>query len=308
MRYTQAFIPTAKESPAEAQITSHQLMLRAGMIRQVAAGIYTWLPLGLKVLRNIENIIRTELDKAGLLELLMATLQPASLWQQSGRYDSYGKEMLRIKDRHDRDLLYGPTNEEVITDLFQQSLKSYRDVPQCWYQIQWKFRDEIRPRFGVMRGREFLMMDAYSFDLDYEGARATYEKIFLTYLKIFQKMGLKAIPVKADSGAIGGDLSHEFHVLADTGESGLFYDAAYDDLDVTTLTLDALQNIYAQTDDLHKPDACPVAADRLKERRGIEVGHIFYFADKYSTPLNALLTHKDGRKHPAHMGSYGIGV
>ncbi len=308
MKLSTAYIPVLKETPSEAQIVSHQLMLRAGLIRQLGAGMYTWLPLGLKVLQNISNVIRREMDAAGSQEILMSTLQPAELWQKSGRYESYGKEMLRFKDRHEREMLYGPTNEEVVTDLFHQTVKSYKALPQLWYQIQWKFRDEIRPRFGVMRGREFLMKDGYSFDLDYERARKTYETMFTTYLRIFKALGVNAVPVKADSGPIGGDLTHEFHILADTGESALYYDAAFEDIDPATLTLAQAQSLYAMADEMHIPENCPVPPERLKTRRGIEVGHIFYFATKYSEKLEAVVTGEDGQPVTTHMGAYGIGV
>src|SRR6478672_4173695 len=231
MRLSEYFLPLLRENPSEAQIVSHRLMLRAGMIRQSSAGIYCWLPLGLLALRNVERIVRQEQDRAGAQEILMPTIQPAELWRESGRYEDYGKEMLRIRDRHERDMLYGPTNEEMVTDLFRQAVKSYRELPQILYHIQWKFRDEVRPRFGVMRGREFLMKDAYSFDLDHAGAVASYRKMMLAYMRTFQRMGLKAIPMEADTGPIGGDLSHEFIILAPTGESQVYYDTAFEDID-----------------------------------------------------------------------------
>jgi prolyl-tRNA synthetase len=308
MRLSNYFLPTLKEIPAEAQIASHRLMLRAGMINQTTAGIYSWLPLGLKVLQNIERIVAEEQDRIGCHRVLMPTLQPASLWQESGRYDDYGKEMLRIKDRHDRDMLYGPTNEEVITDIMRQYLKSYRQLPQTLYQIGWKFRDEIRPRFGVMRGREFLMKDGYSFDLDYEGAKETYKKIFESYLVIFRRMGLTAIPVRADSGAIGGDLSHEFQIVAPTGESAIYYDESYDSFAPQDMTFDKLQNLYAAADERHDPDNCPIPKDRIKTARGIEIGHIFYFGTKYSKAMNLEVAGPDGEPVVPEMGSYGIGV
>jgi len=312
------FLPTSKETPAEAQIVSHRLMLRAGMIRQTSAGIYAWLPLGLRVLRRIEQIVRAEQDAAGALELLMPTLQSAELWRESGRYDDYGKEMLRITDRHERELLYGPTNEEMITDIFRTYIKSYRDLPRNLYHIQWKFRDEIRPRFGVMRGREFLMKDAYSFDLDPAGARRSYQKMFLAYLRTFARLGLKAIPMRAESGAIGGDLSHEFIILAETGESGVFCHKSWLDLNVLEEAPDfnedlepffnRLTAIYAATDEKHDPASCPLPAEELVSARGIEVGHIFNFGTKYSKPMNAVVTNPAGEQIPVEMGSYGIGV
>ena len=308
MRLSHYFLPTLKETPAEAQIASHRLMLRSGMINQTTAGIYSWLPLGLRVLQKIEKIVAEEQDRIGCHRVLMPTLQPASLWKESGRYDDYGKEMLRIKDRHDRDMLYGPTNEEVITDIVRQYVKSYRQLPQTLYQIGWKFRDEIRPRFGVMRGREFFMKDGYSFDLNYEGAKETYKKIFESYLVTFRRMGLTAIPVQADSGAIGGDLSHEFQIVAPTGESTIYYDAAYDSLKPEEMTFDHLQTLYAAADEKHDADKCPVPADRLKSARGIEVGHIFYFGTKYSKAMNLSVVGADGESIIPEMGSYGIGV
>ncbi|MFD2233444.1 proline--tRNA ligase [Phaeospirillum tilakii] len=310
MRRSSYFLPTLKETPSEAQIASHRLMLRAGMIRQSAAGIYTWLPLGLRVLRNIERIVREEQDAAGAQELLMPTIQSADIWRESGRYDAYGKEMLRIRDRHDREMLYGPTNEELITQVFRDNVKSYRDLPKTLYHIQWKFRDEVRPRFGVMRGREFLMKDSYSFDLDFEGAKRSYEAMFTAYLKTFKRMGLTAIPMRADSGAIGGNLTHEFHILAETGESGVFYDVAYEELAAKgEIDLAALDRLYAVTDEKHDPNAPGVPpAERLREARGIEVGHIFYFGTKYSKPMNAVVQGPNGDAIPVEMGSYGIGV
>ncbi|MBX9635581.1 MAG: proline--tRNA ligase, partial [Magnetospirillum sp.] len=304
------FLPTLKETPAEAQIASHRLMLRAGMIRQSASGIYTWLPLGWRVLQKIEQIVREEQDAAGAQELLMPTIQSAEIWKESGRYDAYGKEMLRFTDRHDREMLYGPTNEELITQLFRDNVKSYRELPKILYHIQWKFRDEVRPRFGIMRGREFLMKDAYSFDLDFEGAKRSYEAMFNAYLKTFKRMGLTAVPMAADSGAIGGNLTHEFHVLAETGESGVYYDVAYDELAAKdAIDLEALSKLYAVTDEKHNPEApnCP-PPDRLKVARGIEVGHIFYFGTKYSQAMGAVVAGPDGNPTTVEMGSYGIGV
>ncbi|MGE5503209.1 MAG: proline--tRNA ligase [Actinomycetota bacterium] len=310
MRLSRFFMPTLKETPSEAQIASHRLMLRAGMIRQSAAGIYSWLPLGWKVLRKIEQIVREEQDAAGAQELLMPTIQSADIWRESGRYDAYGKEMLRFTDRHEREMLYGPTNEELITQLFRDNVKSYRDLPKILYHIQWKFRDEVRPRFGVMRGREFLMKDSYSFDLDFEGAKRSYEAMFTAYLKTFKRMGLTAIPMQADSGAIGGNLTHEFHVLADTGESGVFYDVAYEELARKgEIDLEALGRLYAATDEKHDPNAANVPPpDRLKQARGIEVGHIFYFGTKYSKAMNAVVAGPGGDTVTVEMGSYGIGV
>ena len=320
MRLTRFLMPTLKETPAEAQIVSHRLMLRGGMIRQAGAGIYSWLPLGFRVLKKIEQIVREEEDAAGCQELLMPTLQPADLWRESGRYDDYGKEMLRIRDRHDRDLLYGPTNEELITDIFRASVRSYRDLPKLLYHIQWKFRDEIRPRFGVMRGREFLMKDAYSFDIDYEGAKRSYYRFFVAYLRTFARMGLRAIPMQADTGPIGGDLSHEFIVLADTGESAVFCHSDLLSFDIPGAETDYEADLepivekwtsrYARTEEKHDPAAFEAeveAGDRVS-RRGIEVGQIFYFGTKYSVPMNAVVTTRDGDSVPVHMGSYGIGV
>ena len=318
MRRTQLFLPTLKETPAEAQIVSHRLMLRAGMVRQSAAGIYTWLPMGLRVLQKIAQIVREEQDATGAQEVLMPTIQSADLWRKSGRYDDYGKEMLRITDRHDRNMLFGPTAEEVITDIVANEISSYRDVPKNLYNIQWKFRDEVRPRFGVMRGREFLMKDNYSFDLDYAGARHSYNKMFVSYLRTYSRMGLKAIPMAADTGPIGGDLSHEFIILADTGESEVFCDRALLDLEAPGADVDYngdLQPLvdkwtsyYAATDEKHDADNCPVAADQLITARGIEVGHIFYFGTKYSEPLGAMVQGPDGTQITLEMGSYGIGV
>ncbi|MBY0500820.1 MAG: proline--tRNA ligase [Alphaproteobacteria bacterium] len=308
MRSSVYFYPTLKEIPQEAQIASHRLMLRSGMITQVTSGIYTWLPLGLKVLAKISQIVREEQNCAGSLEVLMPTIQPAELWEKSGRYHDYGKEMLRIKDRHEREMLYGPTAEEVITDIFARFIKSYRDLPKRFYNIQWKFRDEIRPRFGIMRGREFLMKDNYSFDLTMEGAKASYQAMLEAYVRTFARMNLTAIPVRASSGAIGGNLSHEFQILAETGESEIFYDPEYEKLDVNTLTLDRLQTLYAAADELHDPQNCPVPLDKLKTARGIEIGHVFYFGTKYSIPLGAYVMGPDGKQIPVEMGSYGIGI
>lgn len=308
MRLSHYFLPTLKEIPAEAQIASHRLMLRAGMVNQTTSGIYTWLPLGLRVMEKIEKIICEEQDRIGCHKVLMPTIQPAELWRKSGRYEDYGKEMLRFEDRHGREMLYGPTNEEVITDIIHQYVKSYRQVPQVLYQIQWKFRDEVRPRFGVMRGREFLMKDGYSFDLDFDSAKKTYERIFESYLRTFARMELTAIPVKADSGAIGGDMSHEFQIVASTGESAIYYDAAFDTLTLDQMTLENVGSLYAAADEKHDPAACPLPEDRIRVARGIEIGHIFYFGTKYSEPLGAKVAGPDGKMITLEMGSYGIGV
>ena len=320
MRLSRYFMPTLRDAPADAQIVSHQLMLRAGLIRQEAAGIYAWLPLGLKVLKKIEQIVREEMNRAGAIEVLMPTLQLADLWRESGRYDDYGDEMLRIKDRHDRDLLYGPTAEEVITEIFRAYIKSYKDLPKNLYNIQWKFRDERRPRFGVMRGREFLMKDAYSFDIDEAAARKSYNRMFLAYLNVYARLGLKAIPVKADPGPIGGDLSHEFIILADTGESEVFAHADLVNMGAPGPDLDwdgdleplvsQRATLYAASDEMH--DAArfeaEVPAEKRMTARGIEVGHIFYFGEKYSKPMKATVTGPDGVDRPIHGGSYGVGV
>lgn len=320
MRLSRYFLPVLKEAPSDAQIVSHQLMLRAGMIRQEAAGIYAWLPLGLRVLNKIEQIVREEMDRAGAIELLMPTIQLADLWRESGRYDDYGDEMLRITDRHKRELLFGPTAEEVVTDIFRASIKSYKDLPKNLYNIQWKFRDERRPRFGVMRGREFFMKDAYSFDLDADGARKSYNRMFVAYLNLFARMGLKAVPMRADTGPIGGDLSHEFIVLAETGESAVFchkdlveMPAPGPDLDWINGDLQPIVNqrtaLYAATEEMHDEAAFNALpeADRLSAR-GIEVGHIFSFGTKYSEPMKATVQGPDGQQVPVQMGSYGVGV
>jgi prolyl-tRNA synthetase len=322
MRLTRYFLPVLKETPAEAQIASHRLMLRAGMIRQASAGIYSWLPLGYKVLRRIERIVHEEQQKAGAIPLLMPTVQSADLWRESGRYDAYGPEMLRIRDRHDRDMLYGPTNEELITDIARHAISSYRELPKLLYHIQWKFRDEIRPRFGVMRGREFLMKDAYSFDLDMDSALHSYNRFLVSYLRTFERMGLHAVPMRAETGPIGGDYAHEFLVLAETGESEVFLDRRiaeltlgdraidYDDVEQLRGIFEEWTHGYARTDDTHDETAfhAQVAeADRVRAR-GIEVGHIFYFGTKYSEPMNALVTTPDGERVAMHSGSYGIGV
>jgi len=299
-----------KETPADAQIVSHQLMLRAGLVRQTAAGIYAWLPLGLRVLDRIADIVRREQNRAGAVEMLMPTIQSADLWRQSGRYDAYGPEMLRFQDRGGREMLYGPTNEEMITAIFRDCVRSYRDLPRTLYHIQWKFRDEVRPRFGVMRGREFLMKDAYSFDMDEAGGRASYDAQFTAYLKTFAAMGLRAVPVRAPTGPIGGDLSHEFHILADTGESEVFYDSALDDIDLADAQAPAkLRGLYAMEAEEHaKVTDCPVPPERLARRRGIEVGHIFFFGSKYSAAMGLQVQAKDGSLALPLMGSYGVGV
>ncbi len=320
MRLSRYFLPTLREPPREAEIVSHRLMLRAGMIRQEAAGIYAFLPLGLRVLKKIEQIVREEQDRSGAIELLMPTMQSAELWRESGRYDAYGKEMLRIKDRHEREMLFGPTNEEMITEIFRASVRSYKDLPKNLYHIQWKFRDEVRPRFGLMRGREFLMKDAYSFDVDEAGARHSYNKMFVAYLRTFKRLGLTSIPMRADTGPIGGDLSHEFIVLAETGESQVFCHKSYldmavpdanvnfDDIAGLQKTVDQWTSLYAATEDMHEADKfAAVPADAQVSARGIEVGHIFYFGTKYSLPMKAVVATADGKEVPVHMGSYGIG-
>jgi prolyl-tRNA synthetase len=320
MRLSRYFLPILRENPKEAEIVSHRLMLRAGMIRQEAAGIYAWLPLGFRVLEKVTQIVREEMDRAGAIELLMPTLQLADLWRETGRYDAYGPEMLRIKDRHERELLYGPTNEDMITEIFRASIRSYRDLPKNLYHIQWKFRDEQRPRFGVMRGREFLMKDAYSFDIDEAAARRSYQRMFVTYLRIFARMGLKAIPMRAETGPIGGDQSHEFIILADTGESGVYINSDVLDLPIPpadvdydsdlTPIIDQWTSLYAATDDVH--DAArferETPAEKRLQKRGIEVGQVFYFGDKYSKPMKAVVTGPDGVERPVLGGSYGVGV
>lgn len=310
MRLSRYFLPLLKENPSEAQIVSHRLMLRAGMIRQQAAGIYTWLPLGQRVLANVENIVADELDKAGCVRVLMPTLQPADLWKESGRYEAFGKEMLRIKDRSERDLLYSPTCEEMIVDNFRTFVKSYKSLPLNMYQINWKFRDEIRPRFGVMRGREFYMKDGYSFHATIEDAKAEYSKMYDVYHRIFSRMGLTTIAVNADTGAIGGSLSHEFQVIAETGESALYYDATFDDIRSGKITMssDEMRNLYAAADELHVPEKCPVPKEKLREARGIEVGQIFLLGRKYTDAMNVDVTGADGKATRVEMGTYGIGV
>ena len=320
MRLSRYFLPVLKETPKEAEIISHQLMLRAGLIRQQSAGIYAWLPLGLRVLNKVNRIIREEQDRSGAIELLMPTIQSADLWRESGRYEAYGKEMLRIADRHEREMLFGPTNEEMITEIFRTYVKSYRDLPLNLYHIQWKFRDEVRPRFGVMRSREFLMKDAYSFDLDKASARHAYNKMFVAYLRTFARFGLKAIPMQADTGPIGGDLSHEFIILAETGESEVFCHTDYlafpvpdvatnfDDVAGIQATVDRWTSLYAATSEKHDASAYDaIDAAKRVSARGIEVGHIFYFGTKYSDPMKAAVQGADGKPVTVHMGSYGIG-
>jgi prolyl-tRNA synthetase len=320
MRLSRYFLPILRETPKEAEIVSHRLMLRAGLIRQQAAGIYAFLPLGLRVLAKVCQIVREEQDRAGALEMLMPTVQPAELWRESGRYDDYGKEMLRIKDRHERDILYGPTNEEMITEIFRAYVRSYKDLPLNLYHIQWKFRDEVRPRFGVMRAREFLMKDAYSFDQDFAGARHSYNKMFVAYLRTFARLGLKSIPMVAESGPIGGNLSHEFIILASTGESEVYchrdylgfcvpgQDVNFDDVSALEKIVQQWTSLYAATSEKHDAAAFEkLPAEKRLSARGIEVGHIFYFGTKYSDPMKAVVAGPDGSEHPVHMGSYGIG-
>jgi prolyl-tRNA synthetase len=320
MRLSRYFLPVLKETPSEAQIVSHRLMLRAGMIRQEAAGIYAWLPLGFRVLKKVEQIVREEMARAGAVELLMPTLQLADLWRESGRYDDYGKEMLRITDRQDRELLYGPTNEEMITEIFRAYVKSYKELPLNLFHIQWKFRDEQRPRFGVMRGREFYMKDAYSFDLDEEAGRRSYNQMFVAYLRTFARMGLKGIPMRAETGPIGGDLSHEFIVLAETGESAVYCDREVLDLPIPGEDVDyqgdldpivkQWSTLYAATEDVHDTERYEreVPEERRVHTRGIEVGQVFFFGDKYSKPMKATVTGPDGAERAVQMGSYGVGV
>jgi prolyl-tRNA synthetase len=320
MRLSRFFLPILRETPKEAEIVSHRLMLRAGMVRQEAAGIYAFLPLGFRVLQKVCKIVREEQDRAGAIEMLMPTIQSADLWRESGRYEDYGKEMLRIKDRHERDVLYGPTNEEMITEIFRAYVRSYKDLPLNLYHLQWKFRDEVRPRFGTMRSREFLMKDAYSFDLDFAGARHSYNRMFVAYLRTFARMGLRAIPMVADTGPIGGNLSHEFIILASTGESEVYChrdyldfaipeaDVNFDDVEAMQRLVDTWTSRYAATSEKHEAavfDAVP--SDARMSARGIEVGHIFYFGTKYSAPMKAVVAGPDGGEHPVHMGSDGIG-
>jgi prolyl-tRNA synthetase len=319
MYLSKLFIPITKDLPAEAKIKSHQLMLRAGMIKQSSAGIYSWLPLGFKIMKKIEKIVREEQNKIGAQEMLMPTIQSSEIWKESGRYEDYGEEMLRIKDRQGREMLYGPTNEELITDIFRSSIKSYKSLPQILYHIQWKFRDEVRPRFGIMRCREFYMKDAYSFDLNDEDAKKSYNKMFYSYIKTFNRLGLKAIPMAADTGPIGGDLSHEFIIIAETGESQIYADKKIFEIDLNKYdhsdeSLKQMRNdfssIYAVTDEMYKEKEFneKVKKDSQIQTKGIEVGHIFYFSDKYSKPLNCVIDTQDGKKITVKMGSYGIGV
>jgi len=320
MRLSRYFLPILKENPKEAEIVSHRLMLRAGMIRQQSAGIYSWLPLGKRVLEKVNTIVREEQNRAGAIEILMPTIQSAELWQESGRYDAYGKEMLRIEDRQGRPMLFGPTNEEMVTDIFRSYVRSYKDLPLNLYHIQWKFRDEIRPRFGTMRSREFLMKDAYSFDLDQDAARHSYNKMFIAYLRTFSRLGVQTVPMRADTGPIGGDLSHEFIILADTGESEVFCDRGYfdysipgddtdfDDVDGLQALVNQWTSLYAATSEMHDAEAFAQIDEATRlSARGIEVGHIFYFGTKYSEPMNATVMGPDGKEHVVHMGSYGIG-
>ena len=320
MRLTNYFLPVLKESPNDAEIVSHQLMLRAGMISQSSSGIYSWLPLGLRVLKKIENIVRDEQDAAGVNEILMPTIQPADLWKESGRYEDYGKEMLRINDRQDREMLYGPTNEEQVTDIFRRSIKSYKELPQLLYHIQWKFRDELRPRFGVMRGREFLMKDAYSFDLDKQQSEISYNKFFVCYLKTFQRLELKAIPMTAETGPIGGDLSHEFIIISQTGESDIYFDSKLleqeNELQSINYSEDlsglvnSYKSLYAVSDDKFNQDNFDnnVLKENQTRSKGIEVGHIFSFGTKYSETMKANVLNNDGKQTTVFMGSYGIGI
>ncbi|MDE2111746.1 MAG: proline--tRNA ligase [Alphaproteobacteria bacterium] len=320
MRLSRYFLPLLKETPAEAQIVSHRLMLRAGLIRQEAAGIYAWLPLGIRVLNKIKAIVHEEMNRAGAIEILMPTLQSADLWRESGRYDAYGKEMLRIKDRHERELLYGPTNEEMVTEIFRSYVRSYKQLPMNLYHTQWKFRDEVRPRFGVMRGREFLMKDGYSFDIDQAAARRSYNRMYVAYLRMFARMGLKSIPMRAETGPIGGDLSHEFIVLADTGESGVFCHKDLLDMPIPDENTDfdgdlepiikGRTDLYAATEDVHDQARfeAEVPVDKRLSARGIEVGQVFYFGAKYSAPMKAVVAGPDGKEIPVEMGSYGVGV
>ena len=322
MRLSRYFLPVLKETPSEAQVVSHRYMLRAGMIKQSAAGIYSWLPLGYRVLKKIEGIVHEEQMRAGHIPMLMPTIQSADLWRESGRYDAYGEEMLRIRDRHDRDMLFTPTAEELITDIFRSNVSSYKDLPLTMYQIQWKFRDEIRPRFGVMRGREFYMKDGYNFDLTKEDALHAYNRHLVSYLRTYERMGLQAIPMRADSGPIGGDDTHEFLVLAETGESEVFYDSAvtdlsfgdreidYDNVEQCQGVLEEFTSKYARTDETHDEVLFQqqVPEERRRFARGIEVGQIFYFGTKYSDAMGATVQGPDGKNVPVHMGSHGIGV
>ncbi|HHI81711.1 MAG TPA: proline--tRNA ligase [Rhizobiales bacterium] len=322
MRLSQYFLPILRDDPKEAEIVSHRYMLRAGMIRQESSGIYSWLPLGLRVLKKIEQIVREEQDRTGALEVLMPTIQSADLWRKSGRYDDYGKEMLRITDRHDREMLYGPTNEEMITDIFRSGVQSYKDLPLNLYHIQWKFRDEVRPRFGIMRGREFLMKDAYSFDISPEAGQHSYNKMFVAYLRTYARMGLKAIPMQADTGPIGGKNSHEFLILADTGESEVYFDRDFYDMEWSQFEIDYndaekvaevvadFTSKYAATEEIYNEEVFhkAVPKERRLSGRGIEVGHIFFFGTKYSEPLGAVVQDENANQVTVHSGSYGVGV
>lgn len=309
MLLSKYFLPVLKEEPSEAQVVSHRLMLRSGMIRQQSAGIYSWLPLGLKVLKNIEQIVRHNMDKIGATEILMPCIQPASLWVESGRFENYGKEMLKFQDRHDHTLLFGPTNEDMVTDIFRKNIQSYKDLPKNLYHIQWKFRDEIRPRFGVMRGREFLMKDAYSFDIDKDSALSAYNQMYLAYMQTFRDMGLNVIPVLADNGPIGGNMSHEFHILAESGESTIFYDKRFISLtDDERSNIEILQSLYAAAEEKHDNVSCLLPAQDLASSKAIEVGHIFYIGTKYSKAMNALVNDSHGNLVPVEMSSYGIGI
>jgi len=309
MLLSKYFLPVLKEQPSEAKVASHSLMLKSGMIRQAASGIYNWLPLGLKVLKNVEKIVRFNMDASDFVEILMPCVQDGDLWKESGRLDVYGEEMLKFKDRHGHDLLFGPTNEEAITDIVRGSFQSYKELPKVLYQIQWKFRDEIRPRFGLMRGREFLMKDAYSLDIDMESAAKTYDQVFAAYMRTFKDLGLNAIPLAADPGEIGGEMSHEFHVVADTGESLIYYDKKFELLGENLANdMNLLKSLYAATEEKHDPANCPLSDSELSVRRGIEVGHIFNFGDKYSKSMKATVNDKNGKPVPIQMGSYGIGI
>ncbi|RYE05765.1 MAG: proline--tRNA ligase [Rickettsiaceae bacterium] len=315
MLLSKYFLPILKEKPQAAETISHVLMLKAGLIRQQASGIYTWLPLGLKVLKNIENIVRSNMNAAGGVEMLMPCIQPASLWIESGRFDNYGKEMLKFLDRHDNTLLFGPTGEDMITDIFRHSIKSYKDLPKNLYNIQWKFRDEIRPRFGVMRGREFLMKDAYSFDIDQKSAFDAYNQMYIAYIRTFNDIGISVIPVVADNGPIGGDLSHEFHVIADSGESTIYYDRKFTNLcnnilknSARDINIEEFKSLYAAAEEKHNPANCRLPVDQLLKSKSIEVGHIFYIGTKYSVAMNATVNDKTGNLVPVEMSSYGIGV
>ncbi|MBA4249171.1 MAG: proline--tRNA ligase [Candidatus Puniceispirillum sp.] len=308
MKLSTLFSPVLKQDPSDAVLVSHRLMLRSGMIVQSATGLYSWLPMGVRVLENIINIVAQKHDEFGCSRMITPILQSAELWKESGRYEDYGKEMLRVKDRHDRDFLFGPTNEEVMTDVARKFIQSYKQLPQVFYQITWKFRDEMRPRFGIMRAREFLMKDAYSFDLDFESAQNTYKNIYHCYLSIFDALGVDALPVRADSGAIGGNLSHEFHVKAEHGESTLYYDSKIDDIKSCDKNFDLMESMYAVADEKHIEETCPLTSDQITVTKGIEIGHIFYFGTKYSESMDFKIAGKDGQSFYPEMGSYGIGM